>query len=276
MGRKSDYNIRSFESGDEGQVIDVVTKAFDALSKDLWVWKYLENPGFDRSLVFIAENNGEVIGCMHYLPRELKISRSLKVKGALGADFAVRPDYRGRGIGSSMLRFSRSSGVLEKKGIVLTFGFVDHRRAKFYRRNIESVTIPVSTVMYKKFFDASPIERRLLSLSRLVETESMLLKELRESNISVLFRLVGVPPFMLKVEDGEISIDGEETAHPDVTVEGDPYLLESFYDGDKGILDLMIGVLKGKIRIRGGVRKIFKFYKIVKTIRRLSPLDDQN
>jgi len=258
--------IRFFEDGDRVEVTKIVTNAFDSLNEDLWLWKYLGNPNFDESLVFIAENNGKVIGCMHYLPRELKITRTLKVKGALGADLAVHRDYRQRGIGSSMLKFSRSSKALEKKGIILTYGFVGYRRAKFYGRNIDSIIIPLSTTKYKKFFNTSPIEERLSKIE--------ILNRSVKADMDVLFRLRGFPSFTLRIENGKISVDKGETLNPDVTVEGDPYFLESLYDGDKGILNIIRGILKGKIKIRGSLRKILSFYKIIKTIRGLSQQED--
>jgi predicted N-acetyltransferase YhbS len=267
INKKPHYTVRFFEDRDESKVIEIITDTFSTLSKDLWAWKYLKNPSFDKSLVFVAENNGKIIGCIHYLQRDLKISRSIKVKSALGADFAVREDYRNQGVGSSILRFSRSSKALESKNVVLTYGFIDRRRAHFYKRNIDSFVIPLDTALYKKYFDAIPAIERLMSLDRLTNSEGKIIDELKETKISVLFRLVGMPPFTLKVNDGKVNLD-REIGKADLVIEGDPYFLESFYESSRGVSAVLIGMLKNKFRIRGSIWKMLTFYKIVKAIRR--------
>jgi len=275
VAQNPDYSLRFFEDKDENEVIKLVTSTFEAVSRDQWLWKYARNPHFDRSLVFVAEDNGRIIGCMHYLPRELKITGSLAIKGALGADFAVDPDYRQRGVGSSILKFSRSSKALEKKGIAVTYGFVDYNRAGFYRRNIDSVIMPLSIAVFRKFFDTSPIEKRLPSLDKPTnEGNKRVVGDLRETNMSVVFRLKGIPIFTLNIRDGNISVDKRETSDPDLTIGGDPYFLESVFVGSKGVLGLVVGMLRGKIRIRGGLRKILDFYKVTKTNRHHSSRED--
>jgi predicted N-acetyltransferase YhbS/putative sterol carrier protein len=259
--------VRFYEDRDENEVIEIVTDTFSALSKDLWVWKYLENPSFDKSLVFVAENNGRIIGCMHYLPRDLKISRTLKINAVLGADFAIRENYRNQGVGSSILRFSRSSGILKSKSVILTYGFIDRRRAHFYKRNIDSFIIPLETALYRKFFDAVPAVERLVPLDGLTGSEGTIVDELKETRMNVLFRLTGMPPFTLKINNGRINLDREEIKNADLVVEGDPYFLESLYEGSKGIFSAFVGMLMGKIKIRGGLLKILAFYKIEKAIK---------
>jgi len=270
LSKNSSFNIRFFEDKDENETIELVTRTFDALNEDLWRWKYLMNPNFDRSLVFVAENNGRVVACMHYLPRELKIARSLKVQAVLGADFAVNPDYRQQGIGSSMLRFSRSSRILENRGITVTYGFIDYRRVKFYSRNIDSTIIPLSTSAYKKYLDSSPIEEKLASLNKKASAENKIADKLRKTNMSIFFCFTGIPAFTLEIKNGKFTVNKGETLPHDITVEGYPYFFEWVSGRSKGTFSLLAGILKGKIKIRGSMRNILAFYRIIKTVRRLS------
>jgi len=265
-----EYTVRFFKRTDENQVIDVVTSSLNNINKDQWLWKYIENPYFDESLAFIAENSGRVIGCLHYLPREIKIAKSLRVNTVLGADFAVYPDYREKGIGSNMLKFSRASKVFEKKGVTLTYGFINHKLMNFYKHNINTVIVPLSTALYQKFLSVDPIKKKLTFIKKLATVADEKQGKLKDANIDVLFRLTGIPIFILKVENGKVNIDTKATSNPDLEVMGDPYFFESIYNGEKGILDIMIGMLKGKIGVRGSLRKMLYFYRFIKKLERLS------
>jgi len=256
----SNFVVRFFRNRDQKEVINLVTSTFNKLNKDFWMWKYKQNPKFEKPFILITENKGKVIGCMHYMPRELKIASFLNIKSALGADFVVQPSYRKQGIGSRMLKFSRDSKVLEKKGILATIGFVDRKKTDFYKSNIGSIIKPVYTVRYSKFLGASPIQRKIESLEKTAVLEGL--------NMTIIFRLSGFPTFTLKIAKGIIKIESEEVTQSDVTVEGDPFLFESLYDGSNGIIDLAIGILKRKIKVRGNFWKILSLYRVIRRSRK--------
>jgi len=92
----------------------------------------------------------------------------------------------------------------------------------------------------------------------------------KKASMNIFFRLTGIPPFTLRINDGKFIVENGENLPHDITVEGYPYLLEPVSGWDKGTLGLIIGMLRGRIKIRGSPRKILTFYKIVKAMRRLS------
>jgi N-acetylglutamate synthase-like GNAT family acetyltransferase len=69
--------------------------------QDHWKWKHLNNPL--GSIIAVAENNGEIIGCDHEQIRKIKIGNKYMLC-TIGADSAVSPDFRQQGIFSRMLK----------------------------------------------------------------------------------------------------------------------------------------------------------------------------
>ena len=55
-------------------------------------------------MIWIAEDEGQIVGCLHALPLEFKGVEGHH-KYAAGMDFAVHPDYRGRGIGFQLSEY---------------------------------------------------------------------------------------------------------------------------------------------------------------------------
>jgi hypothetical protein len=84
--------------------------------QDHWKWKHQDNPY--GSIVAVADINGEIIGCDHEQIRKIKIGNKNMLCG-LGADTAVSPEYRGRGIFSSMLKIKEKK--LEELKIELLY-----------------------------------------------------------------------------------------------------------------------------------------------------------
>jgi len=73
--------------------------------ENFWNWKYLENP-FGESLLTVAEADGRIVGFDNLWPWELRYGDSL-IRALQPCDSAVHPDYRGRGLFTSM----RSHGL---------------------------------------------------------------------------------------------------------------------------------------------------------------------
>ena len=76
--------IQEYHEGDEVAFEELLRGTFRSFRQsNYWTWKYKLNPNFDPALVVLAEENGKLIGCNHWVIRDIKISSNLSVKGVL-------------------------------------------------------------------------------------------------------------------------------------------------------------------------------------------------
>jgi len=249
-----------FNSKDEEDLKQLIENVFrDFLNGKYWDWKYKFNPDFDPSLVAIAEKNGKIIGCNHWLLRRLKISALTEVKAVLGADIAVRPEYRGRGIGKSLLLFLRSSKAIRDKGAVLSYMFADPNLSKsFYGPAAGYIPAPTTTISYFKLLSWSKLKNNIKAVNEKIKHES---KRLEKLNLKILFQLSGAPQLLLKlskkgIEDGETDLQ-----NADVIVIGDLSTLAVLKGREGRIRNLLKALLTRKLKIKGGLFSILKFYR---------------
>ncbi len=269
MDKKAEYSYRTFVDDDAPAVMNLVHKAFPSfLGGNFWVWKYLSNPNFDPTLVVIAEKDGKVVGCNHWLLRNFKISNELTVKAALGGDIVVAPQHRGQGVGKGLLRFLRSSKAFGEKGVILTYMFADPKlNRRLYKPAVGYVFTPDSTTVYSKYLNTRRMKERFLKINEVIQSKPDLQNELEGLTLRMMFRLRGSPIFSIVLASNQVDfVEGElETA--DVIIEGDFPLFSNVVEGLVGLDLLAKSLLMRKLRIKKGKMKIFKLFKVLKTFK---------
>lgn len=254
------YSIRYLSEGDEPALTRLLKGNLYTFSKgDYWAWKYRSNPAFDPSLVIVAENNGEIVGCNHWLARDLRLSSSLTVRAALGADVLVHPQHRGQGIGTQLLRFMRTSGAFKEKGIVITCMFTGpNLNRRLYEPTAGYIVAPNSTVTYRRLFNCRELKEKLQKANGIISSRKDLQKKLEGLNMSVLFKLKGAPIFSIDIESKEIRLKEGDVGKHDVVVEGDFHTFFSLVDGNKGVWGLVRSWIAGELNIRKGMLKVVR------------------
>lgn len=228
-------------------------------NEDYWVWKYKLNPNFDSSLVIIAENGEKIVGCNHWLARELKVSNQFRIKAALAGDLLVHPDHRGCGLAAELLRTMRSSQIVKEKGLVLTYMFAPLKlNNRLYEPVAGYIAAPNSTCTYKKLFSCMQLKAKISGLDSEIKQKSELKEKLKNLQITALFRLAGSPPFLLNINQNGVSIDENIIARPEITIEGTLPLSSSILEGKMSSKKLVWALITGKLKIRKGILKIFK------------------
>jgi predicted N-acetyltransferase YhbS/putative sterol carrier protein len=264
--KKFEYSYRTFAEEDESAVKGLVKAAFPSFLKgDFWVWKYRLNPEFDSNMVVVAERDGRIVGCNHWLVRDLKLSGDLKVKASLGGDVVVSPEDRGHGVGKALLRFFRTSKVFKEKGIILTYMFAEPDLSRrLYRPAVGYVAAPDSTTMYTKSLNCRRIGEKIQLINEAIQSRNELQRELKGLKMRILFRLRGAPAFSVNLASNRVNLDEGDFDSADAIVEGDLPLFSSAIEGKIGVSSLAKAVLTRKLRIKKGKLKILKLFKIFK------------
>lgn len=250
--------------------MNLVHKAFPGfMNGNFWTWKYLLNPNFDPSLVVVAEKDGKVVGCNHWLPRDFKISSNLHLNASLGGDIVVAPEHRGQGIGKGLLKFLRDSKAFEEKGVILTYMFAEPELSKrLYRSAVGYVSAPDSTTVYIKYLKPRLLKEKFISINAALQSRADLQEEIKNLTLRMMFRLRGAPTFSVVLSSNQVDFIEGNLENPDVIIEGNFTLFSSAVEGMLGFTSLVKALLTGKLSIKKGKLKIFKLVKVLKIFRK--------
>jgi predicted N-acetyltransferase YhbS len=119
-------HIRAAEKGDMEAVLRLLNEVFGAQQRSsfrrnerFWNWKYLENP-FGQSLLTVAEVDGRIVGVDNLWPWEFEYRGSL-IRAVQPCDSAVHPDFRGKGIFTSMRTFGLEQAWMQEYELVFNY-----------------------------------------------------------------------------------------------------------------------------------------------------------
>jgi GNAT superfamily N-acetyltransferase len=98
-------NVRRYEDRDERAVLGLLTASLGGgptgvRSAEFFRWKHFENP-FGRSLMLVAESQGEVVGLRAFMRWEF-VSAGRILRAVRAVDTATHPEHQGRGIFSRL------------------------------------------------------------------------------------------------------------------------------------------------------------------------------
>jgi predicted N-acetyltransferase YhbS len=254
------FVCRSLREQDEEAVRALIESSFSGfLQGRFWDWKYPESPGFDRSWVAVAEEGGRIIGCNHWLFRSFKVSGSAEVDAALGADIAVVPEYRKKGVGRALIYFMREKHAERKLPLMYMFANPALRR-HFHTPVAGYAPVEHGTALYTKILNWNKVKSSAGAFSQRARAGEFGDRLLRV-DLAVVFRVRGAPPLRLHVNRDGVKADVSEGG-ADVSVSGDVATLALIKgEGGAGRWSLFRAVLTGRLRLRGSLRKMLALYR---------------
>jgi GNAT superfamily N-acetyltransferase len=117
--------IRPHQKGEEQEIVDLLNIIFRKWpvvdidsSLQHWKWKYLDNP-IKKTNSFVALSQNQIIGFFGLFSNKLKIKNRV-IFSNTGVDVGVHPDYRGKGVYSSLR--NTANKVRVEEGFELSFG----------------------------------------------------------------------------------------------------------------------------------------------------------
>jgi predicted N-acetyltransferase YhbS len=253
------FVCRSLRVEDEGAVRALIELSFSSfLQGKFWDWKYPKSPGFDRNWVAVAEEGGRIIGCNHWLFRSFKVSGSLIVDAALGADIAVVPEYRKKGVGRALIYFMREKHADRK--LPLMYMFANPALSRHFHTPVAGyVPVEHGTALYTKILNWNKVKSSADAFSQRAKAGEFG-DRLSKIDLTVSFRVRGAPPLRLQVNRDGVKADVSE-GRVDVTVSGDVATLAMIKGkGGAGKRSLFRAVLTRRLRLSGSLRKIFALY----------------
>ena len=213
-----------------------------------WEWKYSRNPTFDAGLAAVVEKDGNIVGCNHWLPREIKLSRSSTVSAILSADFAIDPSHRKHGIGKSLLLFQRQSVLPNHRGAILNYMFTTTELGKrLFKPTANYIPVSTSTVTYSRRWSWRQFIRRVEEVSLNTEANT------KGRNLKFVFYIPGAPPLTIALNQRRIEAFQGDVAEASLRVKGDLATLALLSKKEKRLRKLFKALLTGRIRVSGSL-----------------------
>ena len=268
---ENEYVLRTFTKGDEEAVAALVKRAnadnVRSLSGgELWEWKYLHNPNFDPSLVAVAERKGRIVGCNHWLLRDIRLSGSSVCKAILCGDIAVDPNHRKRGLGKSLLLFLRSSSLSNAKGSVLSYMFANPELGKrLYGPTVGYIRMSTSTVRYCKRWSWKNVVERVKEINMNPGQEDGFNRRAKD-DFAVVFHVSGASPLTITVNKGRIEALEESIEDAPLKITTDLATLTALSRRERRIRRFLKALLQRKLKIKGNLFSIIKLYHNLHTL----------
>lgn len=106
-----DVTVRPEQPGDEDQIDDVVSRAFDKMDEaNLVRMLRLRQPGFERQLSLCAWSGDRMVGYTGFIPLRMRLMGNA-VSAVAVAPVAVVPECQRQGVGGAMLRWGQRAAA---------------------------------------------------------------------------------------------------------------------------------------------------------------------
>jgi len=140
--------FRNYKDGDEQRIVELLNQVYNNWGTiEEWRKKYKENPNFDPGLIFVGEDEGKIVGCVHYLRRDLKFSNS-SLHAYVGGDGATLPSYSGKGVFSKGLALLYNE--IKRRNGSIVYGFnTESIYENFYRSKFGEIAVYRPRVLMK-------------------------------------------------------------------------------------------------------------------------------
>ncbi len=261
------FNCRTLREKDEEAVRTLVESTFTFFpTGKFWDWKYLRNPSFDRSFMAVAEEDGKIVGCNHWLPRKIKLTDSIVVDSMLGASIAVAPEYRKRGVGRALIHFLRSQHNERKPPLM--YMFTDPELRKHFHAPVGGyIPAPGGTVWYRKILNWNKVKTNAADFNERIKRGEFT-GQLAKVDLTVVFKVHGAPPLCLHLDGRGVEVNAS-VENADVTISSDGAIFSKIRDGQSGVRILIGPLVTGRLKLRGSLRKMLVAYRNMRVFREI-------
>jgi predicted N-acetyltransferase YhbS len=156
-------SFRGLREEDVEQVVELIDDSFqDIRTKDGWVWKHAQNPGYDAERIVVADVDGRIRGLTHYHFRRVKFFER-PVNVWVGGDGCVDKNFRGKKVFDRILREIYVRAKSEDVDFIYGFNMPDLFPRVYEKVGELQVYSPIRVVKFINYEKSIPIILSLLN-----------------------------------------------------------------------------------------------------------------
>lgn len=212
----------------------------------------------------VAEKNGELVGCNHWLLKNFMLSPTLETRAVLGGDIAVDPKCRLKGVGKALLHSLRTSEAVKNRKPSIVFMFADPTLAKhFHNPKGGYFPAPDRTTLYLRILHWRKLKENVQRLNEQISAGKFG-ERLPKNVLKVTFKIPNAPQLGFTISGKEVEVSENELScekDTDVTITADLATLEKVGSINNRLWNLFAALLSRKLRIKCKPIKLFVFYK---------------
>jgi GNAT superfamily N-acetyltransferase len=242
--------VHAYTLDTEHEVLAVLHEAFGPSwgNQAFWRWKHLYRPGFSVHDVRVYRSAEKVIGCWHMAARAIRLGHGIEIASSVEGDYAMRPDWRGLGIGRDRASI-KGAQTLAERGIVVRFAFTSPRLYEhIYRPKLGYRRIRTATVHYQKLISERTIRARLQRVAEQLKSRLLIQKLVRKRPLAIEVGVSGFPRCMLILDAEQARCTESLEMQPDLKV-GVPYALINARTPPEAARAACWALLSGKLRV---------------------------
>jgi hypothetical protein len=251
-----ELSLSVYSPGIDRECLAILHECFGPAWGDLERWrnKHARRPDFDGRDVYLFSVADTPAACFHLRFMDLTLEPDLVVKIGLGGDFAVRPQFRRRGLVEEAQRhFTR---YFYEQGAAIRAGFTSGElHARVYRKKFGDIFVPTVTTGYRKLLDSGWLAEKLRAYAEALRTRFVMRRALRRGPLDIAITVPGYETCRLELTKNSVQlVDGaSRVADMQLTI---PYdvLAAVRQRGPRKVRVLFTNILAGKLRIRGMMR----------------------
>jgi predicted N-acetyltransferase YhbS len=167
--------FRKYKEGDEKQIVSLLKLVFKLQRFDdltYWEWMYKNNP-IGLSKIWVAENDGEIVGHYALIPIRIKGTNSIHL-GTLTINLAIHPDYQHHGI--FPLLAEKAHKELCQEGILFSYCYPNNNSYPIFINKLLWIKIDTLPMLFRPLNLKLLIKRKINNkyLSELIYPFGML------------------------------------------------------------------------------------------------------
>jgi len=177
---KQEWFVREYRESDKQGIFDLRNAVYgEPFDEREWEWKFEKGP-FKPAQILVAESDNAIVGIRPTILLPVKSGKEVSIAG-LNVDVMTHPEFRGRGIFSTLVQ--ESFKLLNEQGINFAFTFPNENSYPGYVRKLQWLHV-CSLLLLAKPLNINNIVKKYIKNPSLQKPTALLMRSINSTLLS--------------------------------------------------------------------------------------------